>query len=47
MQPTEEQFNVKKSVRKNWNGGEKIKREGKLTAAAFCRQVGTLDPFIN
>ena len=26
-------------MRKNWNGGGKIKRRGKLTAAAFCRQV--------
>ena len=38
--PTEGQFNWKKeAVRKNWNGGGKTKRRGKLTAAAFCRQV--------
>ena len=32
-------FEKKEAVRKNWNGRGKIKRRGKLTAAAFRRRV--------
>ena len=46
MQPTKEKFNLKKAVRKKWNGGGKNKREGKLTDAAFCRLVDSNGPVI-